>query len=47
MAEWYALTGDSEWAIVLNERLLADGWEASPLWMARCYWDLGRLEDAP
>jgi hypothetical protein len=46
LGEWYAFRGKNDWAIECLERARTAGAEVSPLMLARCYWHLGRREDA-
>lgn len=44
--EWFALRGESRWAISLLEEAKSKGVTVSSLIQARCYWRAGRLSSA-
>jgi len=43
---WYAFRGVDNWAVDFLERARKGGFDVSSLTLARCYWRLGKHEDA-
>ena len=46
LGNWYAFRGQSKWAVELLEKAQAGGADVPAITLARCYWELGRTEDA-
>lgn len=46
IGEWYAFRGADDWAAEFFERARAAGGAVDPRSLARCYWRLGRADDA-